>query len=423
MIKKLFFIGLSVLLLVGAATPVLSSNWILSSGGSDLPADLATKVSEAGGTLLRVIQGSGVAIADFSSRSDATAMTAHNLTVMPDVKIQWVPVGAKQLEGASIGSNETYYNYQWHLPQIEADKAWDKGVTGAGVRVAVLDSGIWYGHPDLYYNIDFAASTTFVPGTTDFFDDNGHGTHVSGIIAAADDDWGSIGVAPNATLIGVKVLDASGSGSFSQIVDGIYHAVDQNADIINMSLGGSLKLFGDPPYYTAQDAFELLFMVGKAIFHAKANGCLVVCSAGNDADDMDHNGDLIYLPVEAGGLAVSATGPYLLADFDRPASYTNYGKWAIDVAAPGGDYAAYPDPNYHLDMVFSTYPGGWAWLAGTSMASPVVAGVAALVLEKKGSMSPWMLEWRLEWSADDFGNWFKSKYYGWGRVNARKAIK
>ena len=421
--SKLFLtVGLCFMFLIVNGTSSYGANWILNSNNDNLPADLATKVSEAGGTLVRAIDDMGIAIASFPTRTDAQAMTAHGMSVMPDLKIQWAPVETQMLEGHGIGTDETFYSYQWHLPLIQADDAWDAGATGAGVRVAILDSGIWYGHPDLYYNIDFVTSATFVPGTTDFFDDNGHGTHVAGIVAAADDAFGTIGVAPNATLVGVKVLDSTGAGAFSWIVEGIYHAANSNVDIINMSLGGSIRAFGDEPFYTAQESLELIWTVAKAILYAKSKGCLVICSAGNEADNMDKNGDLIYLPVEAGGTAVSATGPVGLANFDNPASYTNYGKWAIYVAAPGGDYQLYPAAGWELDMVLSTFPGGWGFAAGTSQAAPVVSGVAALVKSIDPGISNWGLKWRLAWTAEDNGSWWKNKYTGWGRVNAYKAI-
>ncbi|MCP4214365.1 MAG: S8 family serine peptidase [bacterium] len=99
------------------------------------------------------------------------------------------------------------------------------------------DTGIWYYHPDLYYNVDFASSASMVPGEPDFLNVDGHGSHVAGIVAAADNGFGTIGVAPNATLIGVKVFAANGQGNASWIMNGIIHSVLEGADIINLSLG------------------------------------------------------------------------------------------------------------------------------------------------------------------------------------------
>jgi subtilisin family serine protease len=130
------------------------------------------------------------------------------------------------------------------------------------------------------------------------------------------------------------------------------------------------------------------------------------------------------LPAEAGnGMAVSATGPIGQENFDNPASYTNYGTSVIDVAAPGGDFQLYPEDNWWLDMVISTLPGGWAWMAGTSMATPHVSGVAALVIgQHGGEMQPAQVKAIIEQSADDLGKPGMDDYYGCGRINAYKAV-
>jgi len=400
-----------------------AGNWIINSKSGKLPANLKQIVDNSGGKLKKIWKAAGIATAEFVSREDAEAIETHGVYVMPDVKINWLP-GIKTQKAESIGDNESYYHYQWHLPVIEADKAWDSGVTGFGARVAVLDTGIWYYHPDLYYNIDFASSTTFVPGTTDFMDGDGHGTHVAGIIAAADNNMGTIGVAPDATLIGVKVLDDTGSGYQSWIVAGIIHAVQVDADIINMSLGGILKKSGYLPYYTASDAAKIKNLYTHVINWAISEGSLVVCAAGNDGYDLDHLWEYIHIPSEAGNaVTVSATGPVGLQNFDNFASYSNYGSSSITLAAPGGDFTLYPSPGWHLDMVLSTSIGGWSFMAGTSMAAPVVSGVAALVLSKYGKMKPNVLKNHLGKYSDDLGKPGKDPYYGKGRVNAFKAVK
>jgi subtilisin family serine protease len=399
-----------------------ADNWILDSKSKKLPKDLEQRIELAGGKLMKSWDFLGIAVADFPDEGVARAFETEGLSVMPDIEINWIPPNEK-IYADHIGSNETYYGYQWHLPVIEADKAWDEGITGAGVRVAVLDTGIWYPHPDLSANIDFGASTTFVPGTADFMDDHGHGTHVAGIIAAIDNDWGSIGVAPNANLIAVKVLNSVGSGAFSWIWDGVIHAVMQDADIINMSLSGYLKRSGEPPDYSARDAAYILSVWNRIANWAASQGVLVVTSAGNDAINHNHNQNWIRLPAEAGNcIAISATGPIGLQYFDNPASYTNYGTSLVWVAAPGGDFQLYPSTGWWLDMVFSTHIGGWAWMAGTSQAAPNVSGVAALILEKYGPMSVANLKNRLAQTSDDLGKPGSDHYYGRGRINAYKAV-
>ena len=410
------------LLVVFGITLGHSANWIIHSTSGNLPPGLQKKVEAAGGTLLKSWADVGIAFAEFNTREEAESLESGNLAVMPDVKLNWLP-GGKSQQAESIGSDESFYGYQWHLPVIEADKAWDTGVTGYGVRVAVLDTGIWYPHPDLFYNVDFASSASFVPGTPDFMDDHGHGTHVAGIIAAADNNWGSIGVAPDATLVGVKVLDSTGSGYQSWIVSGMLHAVLADVDIINMSLGSYLKKNGNLPYYSASDAAKIRNLYKTMIHWAARKGVLVVCAAGNEGYDLDHLWNYVHLPSEQGnGITVSATGPSGLQNFDNFASYSNYGNSSITLAAPGGDFTLYPAPGWHYDMVFSTTVGGWSWMAGTSMATPVVSGVAALVISKYVKMKPNILINHLGKYSDDLGKPGQDPYYGQGRVNAFKAV-
>ncbi len=410
-----------VITLVLFSIPTFAADWILDSKSGKLPADLEALVAKAGGTLVKSIDEVGVAVAEFATREEAEAMEAYGFNVMPDVELNWLPGAESQqyqyAEAAAI--TDPYYGYQWHLPQIGADLAWAAGHTGQGARVAILDSVIAYYHPDLLGNIDFASSATFVPGTTDFLDDNGHGTHVAGIVAALNNGFGTVGVAPNATLIGVKVLSGSGSGAISWIAQGIVYAANQNVDIINMSLGGTLRKSGYDPYYTAADAAYYANLYRKAMHYARQKGVLIITSAGNDSLDMDHDGNIIKTPAQCGnGVIVSATGPT-----NDLASYSNYGRSSIGVAAPGGDYQNYPAPYWWYDMILSTSPTGWAWSAGTSMASPVAAGVAALIVGKYGSMTPAQLEAKLLKATDDLGQPGVDPVYGKGFVNADKATK
>jgi len=401
-----------------------AAHWILNSNSNQLPGDLEAAINQAGGTLIKTIDEVGIAVAGFAAREDAETMEAYGFDVMPDLEVNWLPEGQMPLT-EHIGSNEPGYVYQWHLPVIEADKAWDEGITGNGARVALLDTGIWIWHPDLIDNIDFAASASFVPGVVAPIDYNGRGTHLAGIIAAADNDWGCIGVAPNAALIVIKILNDQGNGQYSWFVNGVVHAVNKDADVINLSLGSYIKKNGNLPYYTARDASHLIKMIKKVLHWATSQGCLVVVPAGGGEINLDHNEDFIMLPGEAvNGIVVSATGPICQQNFDNPASYTNYGQSVIRVAAPGGDSLCYPQPNWHLDMVYSTYIyDGFAWMSGTSMAAAVVSGVAALVIEKYGPMNPGELKNHLAQTADDLGKPGKDDYYGSGRINAYKAVK
>ena len=214
--------------------------------------------------------------------------------------------------------------------------------------MAVIDGGIYGTHPDLAANIDAAHSTSFVPGQA-WNTDTGtfwHGTHVAGIIAALDNATGVVGIAPDATIVGVKALH-NGSGDFGWVISAILYAATPiaqgggGADIINMSLGAVFAK-------NEEGAGPLVAALNKAVNYADRFGVLVVSAAGNEAIDLDHSGNLISVPAQSGsGIAVAATGPVgwaydgNAADFSRLASYSNYGTSAIHVSAPGGDFA-YP---------------------------------------------------------------------------------
>lgn len=414
-------------------------------------------VTDAGGTVVFGHDGAGVGVAtssapDFVDRvraSKAITGAAEDMMVkwQPDLKV--VEAG-DATEQAVTPENETFYPIQWAPKAVEAPEAWAQGCTGKGVRVAILDGGIHSTHIDLAANLDVARSASFVPGFN-FNQDVGtfwHGTHVAGIVAAADNNIGTIGIAPEATLVGVKVLH-NGSGAFSWIIQGILYAATPvaggggGADIINMSLGaGFAKNDGDP-----SEAAQLVAALNKTVNYANRFGVLVVSSAGNDALDLDHSGNYIKVPAESGsGIAVSATGPVGFAygnnDYRRPASYTNYGNSMVNVAGPGGDFV-YPTnelcsmPRYPsgtvttncwvFDMVMSTVRGAaasnasYGWAAGTSMAAPAVSGVAAIAKQMHPGMNGNALGTFVQRTADDEGKPGNDPFYGKGFVNARRA--
>jgi len=263
-----------------------------------------------------------------------------------DMVVQWQDPTPIELAHITPG-DETFFPLQWNMTAIEAPAAWAADCTGAGVRVAINDGGIDPTHPDLAPNMDTSCSASFVPGF-DFDEDTGtfwHGMHVAGIAAAADNGTGVIGVAPDATLISVKVLH-SGSGAFSWVIGGILYAADPaafgrsdcaKADILNMSLGATFnkRLPGGGPLVAA---------LAKAVNFATSKGTLVISAAGNDGLDLGQSQDVTSVPAESGsGLAIAATGPLDLAgvfgspgDPRDPADYSNFGEGTTYVAAPGG---------------------------------------------------------------------------------------
>ena len=430
------------------STPADGGNYLVIFHGNNLPADVEEDVIAAGGQVRTRFDQVGAALVTTEASSfvaDMAAMPGVQY-VIPDVVLDWHP-GETYVEvlegepvtlpeGESIGDDEWYYNaYQWSMKAIDAPGAWDAGYTGAGVRVAILDSGIDPEHPDLAPNLNTALSTSFVPYEPYIDDGDGHGTHVAGIVAAADNAYGSIGVAPNAEIVAVKVLDSTGSGAFSWVIDGMLYANAIGADVISMSIGAYLPRSGfwteDGEKVGANEVAGLVTLLTRVINYIWSNGSFVVGSAGNDSIDFTGDAGLLHVPSDCGRiLSISATGPLgwgfdPTVDLDTPAFYTNYGS-AIDYAAPGGnvDFNIYPGDGWWIDMVFSTFPGGWAWMAGTSMATPHVSGVAALIIEANGhSLTPSEAESILRQSADDLGKPGRDEWYGRGRVNAAQAVK
>jgi subtilisin family serine protease len=438
---------------LGAQSALADQSFVLQAAGKWSDAHTRA-VQAAGGTVTFSHGETGIGVATSANPNFLSAANASRAfaVVTPDRMVEWQkPTQTVDLDEAAVSPNppdDSFFRYiQWAPQAVHAPEAWDAGCTGAGVRVAVLDGGIHNTHVDLVGRVDTAASASFVPGFN-YNQDTGtfwHGTHVAGIVAASANAIGTVGIAPEATIVGVKVLH-SGSGSFSWVIQGILYAATPRsaggggADIINMSLGAGFNR-NEP------GAGQLVAALNKAVNYADRNGVLVVSAAGNDGLDLDHTGNIIYTPAQSGsGIAVSSTGPEGFAlgatNFRRVASYTNFGVSAINVAAPGGDFAypgsesctlaRYPTGSvttacWVFDMVLSTSRGGaasttsYSWAAGTSMAAPAAAAVAAMIKQANPGISLGALKTRLAQSADDEGKIGRDTYYGAGFVNAHKA--
>ena len=283
----------------------------------------------------------------------------------------------------AVGSpDDPCFGYQWGLTKIAASQAWDVTTGSPSINIAILDTGVDLDHPDLadkiVSNINFSSSPTVD-------DVRGHGTHVAGIAAAMTNNGiGVAGLGYSSTIMNVKVLGDSGAGTYGAIASGVIWAADNGAEVINMSLGGS----------SASSTLE------DAINYAWSKGVVVVAAAGNNGNSMP-----IYPAYYGNCIAVAATYPW-----DAKADWSNYGDW-VDVAAPGGGIYATVKNN------------GYDYKSGTSMASPHVAGLAALVFttvsdtNSDGKLNDEVRS-RIEVSCDDIG----ISGIGSGRINAARAV-
>ena len=332
----------------------------------------------------------------------------------PDSQLAATPMPAMEVAVAPPGvatedfPNDPQYKYQWHMRQIGMTEAW-KLADGGGIVVAVLDTGVAYEDFEKYHELPDLKGISFVDGY-DFVDndahandDHGHGSHVTGTIAQVTHNGiGVTGIARNVKIMPLKVLSASGSGSVAGIADAIRYAADKGAKVINMSLGG--------PFPSRA--------LKNAVAYAHKKGVVVVCAAGNDG-----RSSVGYPAAYPGAFAVSAT------QFDESVTfYSNFGK-AIDLAAPGGNTRVDQNGDGMPDGVLqNTIKIGdptaddYFGYMGTSMASPHVAGVAALVVGE-GVTDPAMVEKILQDSArKPNGQTYTRDRYGAGIVDAPAAV-
>jgi len=278
----------------------------------------------------------------------------------------------------------------WGIDRIDADLVWLLGNNADPIKVAIIDTGISKDHPDLAANIKGGVNT--INPTKSWNDDNGHGSHVAGIVGALNNSIGVIGAAPLVDLYAVKVLNRNGSGFLSDVIEGIQWAVANGMQIANMSLGTSSDV----------QAFH------DAITAAYNAGMVLVAAAGNSG------GAVNYPAAYPEVIAVSA-----IDSNNNLADFSSRGP-EVNLAAPGVS-------------IYSTYKGtGYATLSGTSMAAPHVTGAAALImntavgvydLNGNGLWDPAEVQKKLQDRAVDLGAAGFDNLYGWGLVNAYNAVQ
>ncbi|MXV62553.1 S8 family serine peptidase [Natronorubrum sp. JWXQ-INN-674] len=383
-----------------------------SGQGANVESTEFDVLTELAGGELSLVTGPEDAVDDLENVHGVTA-------AVRDLALELEPVIEDEHDEIPDDPDDVYDELLWDK-QVQDVREAQAHATGEGTTVAVIDTGVDEGHPDLS-NLDVDASAAIIDGEVASHqgDPNGHGTHVAGTAAATGDEI-MTGTAPNATIISVDVL-GYGTGTFGDIMVGMEYAADVGADAANISLGFMMA---------PQDFAEFDDTVGmyRRMFEPVTNygrreGTLYVGSAGNDETDLQ-GGWLRLWNGLSGIIGVSATGPN-----DKLTFYSNWGRNDVDVGAPGGGYETEEKTvdlgtewPYPLNLVFSTYPGGYAWLAGTSMAAPQVTGLAALVRELDEGANTQQVLQAIRQGAEAADNRGDTEL-GAGRVNALNTVE
>jgi lantibiotic leader peptide-processing serine protease len=380
----------------------------------------------------------------------AVKMASYPIETLDDI------FGAYELDPASPPNSDPtaayFFPCQWNLQQIRAPGAWAAGARGAGVRIALIDTGLQHDHIDLAGKVDLDRSANFTTldamatldpmecpaddrDPTSVSDYCGHGTWVASL--ATSNNIGVAGVAPDATIVAIKVLACNGWGSFLDVLAGILYAADLDVDVISLSLAG------DAP---RNELGRFVAVYQKAVNYATRQGKLVIGTAGNDAIDLGRLKSEIRIPT----MLANVYSAYATDHLDRLAAYSAYGSSATWVGAPGGLMAHYDVPALPgcaaalplqnrvpmacsgqsvLEPLKSWCRGGSTstylfGVDGTSFATPTVAGVAALVGgTRSGGFNPHQVATILAQTADDLGAPGVDNFYSHGRVNAARAVQ
>ena len=455
-----------------------------------LPSAAATSITKAGGTFVYGYQQIGVVIARsdnayfrsnllLDTRIDGAAATTIFATKLNDeVAVEETELSLP--DNAPATDSDSLSGLQWDMVQIHTPEA--HAITGGSPSVVVgdIDTGLDYTHPDLATNVDFANSVSCIGGVPNtnpaaWNDDNGHGTHTAGTIAAASNGIGIVGVAPNVKIAGIKAVNAAGFFVPEAVICSFIWAGSHHLDVTNNSY------FADPWLFNCRNDAEqraIWKAERRAIQYAISKGVVVVAAEGNQADDLAHptqdatspddttpvlreiHNQCAVVPVEIGGvIGVTANGNLQLKSF-----YSSYGVGSADVIAPGGDSILQRTAGAPNGRVLSTWPASlltvscaasrrvvdasgatYCYQQGTSMASPHAAGVAALIMST-GVSSPGAVAAKLQNTADKIacpsdmsiyapfpatdngapqvcqGNLAYNSFNGHGQINALSAV-
>ncbi|MEO9852684.1 MAG: S8 family serine peptidase [Reichenbachiella sp.] len=399
-------------------------------------------VAQVGGAVERIHGNIGVA--KVSGLTDTSILNLKKrikiIAIGRDVEVDWLrqrvdePLQVDAMSSTRVlNHNEptdaAFYNIlQWNMRTIEAGTAWSIEQGEESVRVAIVDTGINANHIDLTGKCDASASINLTSDNPiDLDDDNGHGTQIAGIIST--NNIFIAGLAPHTTLINIKVLKQDGSGTFSDLIAGIMYAVDNaEADIINISFGSHFS----SNYYECSNLFTSITALKKAIRYANCKGAFIAAAAG-DGDEtylginLDETTENIHMPSQIKGvLSVGATAPINQMGFDSLASYSNYGFSAVDVVAPGGNdlrlNGGFPD-GLITSVVVIGFNNRYDVTYGTGIATAHASALAALISAQNDELlSPREIGMKIKNTADDIGEPGRDKQYGYGRINAHRAV-
>jgi subtilisin family serine protease len=422
---------------------------VFSERAGGMASMMGSQARIAGGTVVAALRGTSAFVVQTADRGFVTRMRAMGYVVAPDrvvrnqepLKVESIAVAPN----ANSGLSNPRFPLQWYIDAVRAREGWAEGRRGAGAVVAVLDEGFYLNHPDLAPNFLSQYGASFVPGETVQWTAApgfSHGTHVSGIIAAVDDTFGTVGVAPETKVVPIKVLSEQlGYGLDSWVIAGMLYASELRAyfgvpiSVINMSLGGLYEVCD-------ADCIATRKLYNAVVSLVRQRGISVFASAGNSAINFDQNPLAFNLPSMATGVtAITATGPQgwasrTAADPRRPASYSNWGSRNADFASTGGDFSLFGTPEgdaacnvvgiirpcWVFDMVFApSFVDGvnvfYSWAAGTSMAAPTATGIAAQIIGAQGLLNPNQLERELNRRAE---NLRPIAFYGKGFTRAKR---